>query len=190
MAFPELSLDLMPQELKEPVQLWSHREPWPSGRTYGCLVFYCDDRKFNSITNRVSVLMRENFHQMAELNISTNDDDTDEKVTYKTFEKRRISFLAQQVGIPIWVDLNVLPQFQKINLLGVPRGWTSYITRANRKNYGELFKEYQIACNHCGDADKVKFVVYGGDSKTLQICKDFGWQWIRQQTPSHGLGKD
>jgi len=189
MTFPELSLDLMPQELKEPVQLWSHKKPYPSGKTYGTLLFYCDDRKFNAIRNNVSLLLRENFHQMAELNISTFDTDDEQIVTYQTFEKRRISFIAQSRGIPIWVDLNVLPQFQKINLLGVPKGWTSYITRANRKNYAELFKEYQIACNHCGDASKVKFVVYGGDTKTLQICKDFGWTWIQQQTPKHGLGK-
>ena len=165
MPFPELSLDLMPDKLKEPVRLWSERES-----SNGCLLFYCE-YDFQAITR--PLLMRQKFHQMAELAFPPTDNAS--RFTLQVFQKRRFSIWVQQKGIPIWVDLDV-PHFQNINLLGVPKGWRSYITRA--KGYPELLKEFRTACDHCGDAELVKFVVYGGDTKTLQICKDFGWQWV------------
>ena len=76
----------------------------------------------------------------------------------------------QEHGIGVFVDLNVAAKFYKLNLLGVPMGYTAFCTRGYSDRLHYLEFEYEMARTIAGDnADRLLFVIYGGGD----ICRQF-----------------
>lgn len=83
----------------------------------------------------------------------------------------------QERGIRVFVDLNVASKFYKLNMLGVPVGWSSFATRGYSDRLHYLEFEYQIAKSYAND-NELLFVVYGGGEKVRQFCKEHGAIYI------------
>ena len=100
---------------------------------------------------------------------------------YEIFRKRWLARYWQSQGVKIIVDVNVAPNYAGINLLGVPRGWKFYATRAHKGMHHWLEKEYQLCCAHA--EDEITFLVYGGQTRgeVHRMCQQKGWLWIEDR---------
>ncbi len=67
-----------------------------------------------------------------------------------------------------------------LNELGVPDGWSSFATRAQRGTNHLLSRMYKRACQKAGDVPKL-FLVYGGGTKIKALCQEHRWLWVPEQ---------
>ena len=77
----------------------------------------------------------------------------------------------QEKGIGVFVDLNVSPKFYKLNLYGIPKGYSSFATRGCIDRLNELQFEYEIA-KYVANGNRFRFIVYGGGNVIEQWCKE------------------
>ena len=68
-------------------------------------------------------------------------------------------------------------KFYKLNLIGIPPGWSAFCTRGYSDRLNYLAFELEIAKSVAGD-NPLTFVVYGGGEKVRQFCKEFGLIYI------------
>lgn len=113
-----------------------------------------------------------------EPNFSTTDDMPEAEIAWLTLLKRRIARAWQEAGVKIIVDLNVCKAAREINLIGVPRGWPSYATRAHRGvPFDALYDEWIIAVDRAGTED-ILFCVVGGGRRIKRPTLANGWAWV------------
>lgn len=146
----------------------------------GTYHFYTDDYKFNNVFNTPIRLVESQCRAIVEPNVSTARGAPLAAVLWGIYRKRYLARWAQQYGITIFVDLNVEPEFQEYNLMGVPRGWKHYATRAYEEWPHLLDADYQTAIQHAGTNDIV-FMVIAGGKLTKQKCQEHGWVHIEQE---------
>ena len=70
----------------------------------------------------------------------------------------------------MFVDLNVAPKYYKVNMLGVPRGWSSYCTRGYQDRINQTAFELEMA-RQWADGNPLTFVVYGGGKPVQEFCR-------------------
>jgi len=116
-----------------------------------------------------------------EINQSTNPLIPKAMFAWMVFQKRWTSRYWQSHGIRIFVDLNVDPKFDEMNLLGVPQGFSSFATRAYKRHATDILRQFGIAKRISGK-DTPIFVVYGGGKYTQRICNDNGLLWIPENS--------
>ncbi len=188
---PILDLNLQPKAPKLPVTLYGSQAR--AAKVRGTLAFYVDDHKFSALmANPMPVVMSEP-DSVIEVNYSTLPESARAEVLYFIWCKRWLSRFWQDWDIPIFVDLNVLPEFFNLALLGVPLGWASYANRAKTHDLEHLFQAYDLARDHAGSGiEKILYVVYGGGVVVRDICVDRGWVWLPEQSDlvrgRHGQG--
>jgi hypothetical protein len=114
-----------------------------------------------------------------EPNFSVCDETPAAEALWWAYNKRRIAYRWQELGVRVICDLNVGPRHREINLLGVPKGWTAYATRAHRgAPFEAIHDEFLLACEHAG-TEEILFVVFGGGRKRIgQYCRHNGWPWV------------
>jgi hypothetical protein len=174
---PELDLDLCADRLVAPVTKWGTRrrsDPMP-----GTWHFYCNDYVFTHLLRIPGLPWATRCTACVEANFSTCEETPLAEILWWTFQKRRIAREWQSLGIRVLVDLNVALKAREINLLGVPKGWTAYATRAHRgAPFEAIHDEFLLACEHAGTED-ILFVVFGGGRKRIgQYCRHNGWPWV------------
>jgi hypothetical protein len=139
---------------------------------HGCYHFYTEDYKFDALWSDPTPVARSGCTAVVEPNFSTNDDMPHAVAAYGIYRKRWLARYWQSLGVRVWVDLCVAKRFQRLNLLGVPAGWASYMTRGYADQLDVLQREYELAAEQCGDEADLRFVVYGGGRAVRAWCEE------------------
>lgn len=149
-------------------------------RMVGTFAFYTWDYKFTALWKKPEQLVQTGCRSVIEPNFSITPQMSRAEVLYRTYQKRWLSRYWQMRGIYIMIDMNVPPPFMaRENLLGVPKGFQAYATRAHRMMYISLDEVYAICADHAGCVPL--FVVYGGGRKIAEQCADRQWMWIPEK---------
>jgi hypothetical protein len=95
---------------------------------------------------------------------------------YGVYQRRRVACRWGRAGIRVLVDLNVSVPVLPLALLGVPRDYPSYATRAHRDGGTEAIRaQYEAATAHRGGSVPPVFVVFGGGRRVQELCQARGW---------------
>ena len=153
-------------------------------RMPGCYHFYVDDSKFSALWNDPATVLLTQCAAVVEPNFSSGDQTPLARVIWDVYRKRWMARYWQSQGVKLIVDLNVADAFQKVNLIGVPRGWTAFATRyTSRGGIEAIERQAQAAHEHTGVQANV--VVYSGGREIRDRCLNRGWQWFPNQASWH-----
>ena len=151
-----------------------------SRRMPGTYSFYVDDYRFSALWKNPRKVVDSGCVTAIEPNLTLTLQKPLAYVVASIFCKRWIARYWQEEGIRIVVDMNVPPEFQKWNLLGVPKGWRAYASHGYNDRIKALKEEHGYACNHAGTKD-ILWVVYGGGKKIKEFCEQKKWIHIPEQ---------
>jgi hypothetical protein len=144
-------------------------------RFRGTWHFYTHDYKFDTLWKKPDALLKTRCCNIVEPNFTTDHQMPYPVVLYRTYQKRWLArYWQEKAGIGVFVDLNVAPGWDEVNLHGVPDGWQSYATGANDTHLDELEKHAEIARRHAAP-NMLRLLVYGGAKKTAQLCEQNDW---------------
>lgn len=144
---------------------------------YGTWHFFTDDWRFEGLWSDPTPVRNTQPACAVEPNFSCHEQLPLAVGIYRIYQKRWISRYWQTQGILIFVDLFVADKFAKINLLGVPYGWTAYATRAKAADLKRLIERAEIAKKHAA-GNPITLLVYAGGKGAGELCKEQGWVWI------------
>lgn len=177
-GIPVLMSELQADALDAPVSTW--RETHYTGKSGGTVLFYLDDSRFNALWSDPTPLVKAQPITIVEPNFSMNVIAPRVYCLWQIYRKRWLARCWQGFGIRVFVDLNVsgdAPDQYADNLLGVPKGWKAYATRAHSEQHDAVEREFAIACEHSG-VSRPLFAVYGGGKAMQARCKQREWLWI------------
>jgi hypothetical protein len=126
---------------------------------------------------------------VVEPNFSLTDQTCLAQAIWHVFRKRWMGRYWQARGLKLLVDLNVDASLnqpvedlggRRVNLLGVPRGWSAYASRAHGNRPDQLEAEYEVAKDWSG-IDHPLFLVVGGGHRVKSLARDNGWVWVPEQ---------
>jgi hypothetical protein len=158
------------------------------------ILFYVDDYRFNSLGNAVEhgshfqklwerpdYVWKSGAPSFVEANFSTSDAQAFAVALWQIYKKRFLSRYWQERGMRCWVDLNVSPAWQDLNLVGVPLGWKAYATRVHKiHSLDDIVHQAELAEAHAGASD-IKFAVYGHRKEIERLCQREGWIYVNEQ---------
>lgn len=168
---PTLRLDMQAQELQKPFAAWGEQRRTFDLNYAGSLHFYVDDYRFNKVYEHPEQILKAHPKSIVEPNFSLYADTPVAFGLQAIYKKRWIARCMQERNIRIFVDLNVNAKFYKLNMLGVPMGWSAFCTRGYSDRLNNLEYEYQIA-KSWAQGNQLLFVIYGGGIE----CKRFAQQ--------------
>lgn len=177
-GIPVLDKGQQAEAIEPPFNVWGSRPR--SMKHGGTNCFYTHDYKFSALWKHPEALIVAGCGVSVEANFSTSDVMPFAVGIYYTFAKRWLARFWQKNGIRIIVDLNVSEKFMNVNMIGVPRGWKSYATRAQKGSNILLPKMYRAARKRAGE-EGVMFLVYGGGEKIEKMCNENNWIWIPER---------
>ena len=179
MEIPTLSLDCQPKLVEIPFVCFGEQRRTFNMFGKGTLHFYTDDYRFSAVYDHPDRITKHHPSNIVEPNFTLFNETPIAFGLQAVYKKRFIARMMQQCGIGVFVDLNVAPKFYKLNMLGVPRGYSSYCTRgySNRLDYLEF--EYKLA-QDWAESNRLLFVVYGGGKVAKQFCKMHGCVYVEQ----------
>ncbi len=172
---PLLSLERQADALDVPVDKWGARGRRQAGT--GTYHFYTEDYRFSGLWTTPDAVPQSGCVNAVEPNFSVSAWTPRAVALWATFRKRWLARYWQSQGIRIFVDLNVARPHDDINMLGVPRGWRAYATRAYSERMEDLDIDLAVARTHAGGQD-VLFVVYGGNTSVQEWCLANGAIWV------------
>ena len=172
---PVLMESKQAHNLVAPVAVWGNKSR--KARHSGTWLFYTDDYRFEALWKDPSPVVSTEVHCCAEPNFSVFAEMPTAVAMWQIYRKRWIARWWQSLGVEILVDLNVAARHAELNMLGVPNGWKSYVTRGYSARIDETIKEYEMACSRAGSED-ILFVVYGGGKSVENKAHKMGWVWI------------
>lgn len=132
--------------------------------------FYCDDYKFEALWKDPYNLLVSGCHAIIEPNFSLHNETPIALGLQNIYKKRWIARYCQDCGIKVYADLNVAPKFSKYNMLGIPKGYNAFFTRAITGQLVLVENDYKIAQEISG-LEKPNFIVYGGGKEAKDWCK-------------------
>ena len=165
---PSLRLDMQAREVSLPFLCWGEQKRTTNLLGLGTMHFYTDDYRYTALYDHPEQILRANPRNIVEPNYSLFNDMPIAFALQRIYKKRWIARAMQDRGIRIFVDLNSAQKFYKLNMLGIPMGWSSFATRGYSERLGNLEYEYEIARNWAQD-NPLLFVIYGGGA----ICRRF-----------------
>lgn len=178
-GIPDLSEKFQATALHIPFVKWgeiSYKKPME-----GTWAFYVDDEKFESISDNPTKPLVSMPADLVELNYSTYESQPAALAIGQVFFKRWVSRFWQSKGFNVIVDLNVVPQFSKMNLIGVPKGWKAYATRGSGERTW-VEHDYEIALEHSGaDPEDLLFIIYGGGQQVQDFAKEHHCNWVPER---------
>jgi len=189
---PDLLPGLQGDFVDQPVRPWGgyskHWRPSRSGTFAGTWHFYQNDAKFAALLKHPDNLLKSGAPTVCEINFSMGWTMPLWRAIYTIGLKRWHSRYWQEDGRRIFVDLNVSPaladeetgdvicDWPRLNLYGVPRGWRAYCTRASSREMAKLEGEYALACEHAGTRD-IRMLVIGGGRLVQEFCGERGLEY-------------
>jgi hypothetical protein len=194
---PTLLLDKQADQVAAPVLTWGsvgHTRPMPG--TWHC---YTADAKFEPLWRRPQRVLASRPAAIVEPNFSITDQTPFALAMWHIHRKRWLGRYWQQCGLRVFVDLNVdaalnqphpAVKRKRPNLLGVPKGWTAYASRAHANNPDSLLIEWQVAKQHAAPNDPL-FMVVGGGARVKALAAEHGWVWVPEHLQIvHGAKDD
>ncbi len=184
-GIPDLDPRFQATALPLPFVKWgeiSYKKPLNSSAGEGgCWCFYVEDDKFESISDNPAKPLRAMPSALVELNYSTYETQPAALAIGHVFFKRWVARYWQSKGFNVIVDLNVVPKFSKINLIGVPEGWRAYATRGSGER-SWVENDYKIALEHSGvDPRDLLFIIYGGGQAIQDFAREHHCHWIPER---------
>ena len=177
LEIPNLRLDLQPRVCSVPFLCFGEQKRTHNMKGVGTLHFYTDDYRFNTVYEHPEKILRHNPANIVEPNFSLYNDTPIAFGMQAVYKKRMVSRLMQENGIRVFVDLNVAPKFYKLNLLGVPKGYSAFCTRGYSDRLNLLEFELEMA-KFVADGNDMTFVVYGGGEEVKKFCRDNGLVYV------------
>lgn len=186
-GIPDLLPELQGDFIDQPIRPWGgYSKHWRASRSggfCGTWHFYQPDQRFAALLKHPEHLLKSGAPSICELNFSMGWSMPPWRALYLVGLKRWHSRYWQDDGRRIFVDLNVAPtladeetgdilcDWPRLNLLGVPRGWRAYSTRASSHQMEKLESEHALACEHAG-TDRIRMIVIGGGRKVQRFCAE------------------
>lgn len=139
----------------------------------GTYHFYTDDNRFEGLWNDPTPIINAGCVNAVEPNYSTNAQMPPALVLFHTYRKRWLARYWQSKGVRIFVDLDVNPMFDAINLYGVPTGWKSYACYMRKSDHepDELLHFLDVAKERAG-VDNILMLVIGGEKDVQKLCRE------------------
>lgn len=184
---PCLDPAMQPDGVPYPVWTWGslgHSRHMP-----GTWHFYTMDRKFEPLWRRPDRVLLSGPAAVIEPNFSTTDQHPLACALWHVYRKRWLGRYWQARGLRVFVDLNVDAGLNgpcdgigglRPNLLGVPRGWSSYASRAHANDPGSLTVEWEVAKEWSASA-RPTFLVVGGGKEVKKLASYQGWVHVPEQ---------
>ena len=188
---PNLDADLQARMIPNPIYAWGsigHTRYMP-----GCYHFYVHDHKFEPLWRRPARVTLSGCSTIVEPNFSLTDQTPLWQAMWHIGRKRWLGRFWQAKGLRLLVDLNVEAALNepvedlggvRPNLLGVPRGWNAYASRAHANHPEALEVEYSVACEWSGSASPL-FLVVGGGRRVKSLAREHGWVWTPEQVETN-----
>lgn len=139
--------------------------------------FYVDDYRFNALFRDPTKLVESGCKKIVEPNCSLHDQTPIAYGLQLIYKKRWLARYMQEMGVDVYVDLNVAPKFAEYNTLGVPEGWDAFFTRGLAGQIYLLSKDLEIARRVSGK-ETPNLVVYGGGKEAEKFCQRNGLLYI------------
>lgn len=165
---PMLDLSRQGVFFELPVAAWNAVSR--KSRFRGTWHFYIDDRKFSALWKHPDAVFKSKCVCAVEPNFSTHEQMQFPVAIYRIYQKRWVARYWQECELPVFVDLHVAQQYERLNLHGVPEGWQSYATYANDHRLDTLERQLKLAKEHA-KGNPLRFMVYGGGEKTAEYCE-------------------
>lgn len=165
---PTLLSDNQPIHLELPFAPWGAEARYKKGIT--TYHFYVEDYRFEQLFKDPIKLLLSGCRAIVEPNCSIHDQTPMAYAIYQTYRKRYLCRYLQECGIQIWVDLNVSPHFEEVNVLGVPDGYNAFCTRGVTGWIETTERHWQMAQRISGLQHPNMFV-YGGGDDVIDWCK-------------------
>lgn len=181
-GIPILDLAYQAQLVDAPWVRWGRERR--KNRLHGTGHFYTDDYRFERVWQRPEDVINSGLTSVVEPNFSIHAQTPRAVALHQTFRKRYLARLWQLgfMGRSLYtfVDLNVPERHAELNMLGVPKGWRAYATRASATELGLLGLQYQRAQERAGATPL--FVVYaGGRGAELWAQRTPGAVWFPEE---------
>lgn len=174
---PMLRLDRQPKYCEIPFLCFGEQKRTFQMSGQGTLHFYTDDYRFQAVYEHPEKILQHNPANIVEPNFSLFNEMPVAFGLQAVYKKRFIARAMQERGINVFVDLNVAAKFYKLNMLGVPMGWSSFCTRGYSDRIHYLEFEWQLAKSYAGD-NPLLFVIYGGGNECKQFAKKHGCVYV------------
>ena len=178
LEIPILDINLQAPYIIPPFKIWgqlTRRQKFT-----GTWCFYTKDYKFSALWKHPDALIKTKSPVAVETNFSTSKELPLALGIYDIYRKRWVSKYWQLNGVRIIVDVNVSEKFLKHNFLGIPDGWRSYASRAQKGNNEFLHLQYEYCKKKAGNQE-IFFLVYGGGTQIQIMCQENNWFWIPEQ---------
>lgn len=177
MEIPVLDKDMQAKYCEIPFVKYGEQKKTFDLKETGTLHFYADDWKFDCVFNKPENILSYHPANIVEPNFSLYNETPVAFGMQQIYKKRWIARAMQERGIRVFVDLNVAPKWYKLNMLGVPMGWSSFCTRGYSDRLQYLEFEYEMAKAWAGE-EKLLFVIYNGGSTCREFAKQHGCIYI------------
>ena len=175
MEIPTLDLDMQAGRLELPLSAWgADRRSRTDIVTYH---FYVDDYRFEKLFRDPVNLLRSGCHAIVEPNCSLHDQTPIAFGLNQIYKKRYLARYCQEVGIAVYVDLNVAEKFRPYNKMGVPKGYNAFATRGLDGWLHSLENDLKDAQEISGK-EVPNLIVYGGGDEVKKFCKDHGLLYV------------
>lgn len=169
MEVPTLRMDMQAKACQIPFVCFGEQRRTYNMQGQGTLHFYTDDYRFRAIYEHPDRILQHNPANIVEPNYSLFNETPIAFGLQHIYKKRFLARACQEKGIRVFVDLNVAPKYYKANMLGVPRGWSSYCTRGYMDRINQTAFELELA-REWADGNPLLFVVYGGGKPVKDFC--------------------
>ena len=170
LEIPTLRMDMQPKFVDIPFVCFGEQKRTFQMNGQGTLHFYTDDYRFNAVYEHPEKVLQHDPANIVEPNFSLFNETPIAFGMQAVYKKRFVARAMQEKGIRVFVDLNVAPKFYKLNLIGIPQGYSSFCTRGYSDRLNQLEFEYEMA-KFVADGNQLIFVVYGGGEEVKRWCR-------------------
>lgn len=172
---PCLLKERMAGRLELPVTPWGANSRLTANvNTYH---FYVDDYRFEALFKDPANLVASGCKKIVEPNCSLHDQTPIAFGLQQIYKKRWLARYMQEVGVDVYVDLNVAPKFAEYNTLGVPEGWDAFFTRGLTGQVESLKIDLKTARRISGKQTP-NLIVYGGGKEAEKFCQKNGLLYV------------
>ena len=172
---PCLLKERMAGRLELPVTPWGANSRLTANvNTYH---FYVDDYRFEALFKDPANLVASGCKKIVEPNCSLHDQTPIAFGLQQIYKKRWLARYMQEVGVDVYVDLNVAPKFAEYNTLGVPEGWDAFFTRGLTGQVESLKIDLETARRISGKQTP-NLIVYGGGKEAEKFCQKNGLLYV------------
>lgn len=176
LEIPSLKIEMQPATVEIPFVLYGEQKIWDMEQR-GTLHFYSDDWRFSKVYESPENIFIQNPANIVEPNFTTMNEMPIAFAMQAIYKKRWVARMCQEKGIRVFVDLNVGSKFYKLNMIGVPKGYHCFATRAYNGQTGSLQYEYDLAKEWSGENDLL-FCIYGGGKEAKEFADANGCIYV------------